>query len=483
MPFGSSSGKSGRWRLASVGAMEPVGRDDVIGEARALLAGGPGSLAVVGPAGSGVTAVLAAVADEAQAIDRPVLTGAGRASEQHVPAALLRELATGDDALATVIRGVDDGGHAIAVFEWASAGRPVALIVDDLHLADAASAGAIAHLARRAELTSVTVVVGAHDAAGLDGVTTIELDDLTVDDLMGVLDRRVGSIEPSVARAVARLAEGSPLVAVEIARSLDDAQRRGAEPLPSFASVATPIRHAFAHGFEGFADDTRRALCLAAAEPTGEVRVIAAALRSLGDDLAALESAEAAGIITVADGAVAFDHPIRRSVAYHQLAPASRRAAHRALAAALDAPQDAERRLAHLVAGVLEPTEAIAADLEFAAEAAERRRDALEARRWWLAASRLSPDAGDAARRRSRADAADSLDGDPLAGLTKAERRVAAVVGSGATNKAAAETLYVSVKTVDAHLQSIYRKLAISSRAELAVLVTQAGLAGAGRAG
>ncbi|MEQ9162337.1 MAG: helix-turn-helix transcriptional regulator, partial [Ilumatobacter fluminis] len=199
--------------------------------------------------------------------------------------------------------------------------------------------------------------------------------------------------------------------------------------------------------------------------------------------LAALEPAEDAGIVTVADGEVVFDHPIRRSVAYHQLAPASRRGAHRALAAVLDAPQDAERRLAHLVAGVIEPNESLASDLEFAAEAAERRRDALEARRWWLAASRLSPDSGDAERRRHRADAAGSLDGDPLAALTKAERRVAAVVGSGATNKATAETLYVSVKTVDAHLQSIYRKLAISSRAELAVLVTQAGLAGAGRAG
>ncbi|MEQ8437140.1 MAG: LuxR C-terminal-related transcriptional regulator [Ilumatobacter fluminis] len=466
--------------------MDVVGRDEVIGEARAVLARGAGALAVVGPAGSGVSAVLAAVADEAQAIDRPLVTGAGRPAEQHVPAALLRELATGDEALATVIRGVaggDGGGYAIAVFEWASAGRPVALIVDDLHLADGPSGDAITHLARRAELTSVTLVIGTHDAVGLDGVTTIELTALSADDLIAVLEQRVGSIDPSVARAIAQLAEGSPLVAVEVARSLDDAQRRGTEPLPSFAAVAAPIRHAFAHGVEGLPDDTRRALCLAAAEPTGEVRVIAAALRSLGDDLAALEPAEDAGIVTVADGEVVFDHPIRRSVAYHQLAPASRRGAHRALAAVLDAPQDAERRLAHLVAGVIEPNESLASDLEFAAEAAERRRDALEARRWWLAASRLSPDSGDAERRRHRADAAGSLDGDPLAALTKAERRVAAVVGSGATNKATAETLYVSVKTVDAHLQSIYRKLAISSRAELAVLVTQAGLAGAGRAG
>ena len=83
----------------------------------------------------------------------------------------------------------------------------------------------------------------------------------------------------------------------------------------------------------------------------------------------------------------------------------------------------------------------------------------------------LSPDASEAARRRRRADTVGLVD--PIAGLTKAERRVAEVVGSGATNKEAAATLFVSVKTVDTHLQSIYRKLGIRSRVELAVLITR----------
>ena len=61
-----------------------------------------------------------------------------------------------------------------------------------------------------------------------------------------------------------------------------------------------------------------------------------------------------------------------------------------------------------------------------------------------------------------------------LAALTPAELRVAEAVGRGLSNRAAADQLYLSVKTVDHHLQRIYRKLELRSRAELAVLVTRA---------
>ncbi|HUP99673.1 MAG TPA: LuxR C-terminal-related transcriptional regulator [Aeromicrobium sp.] len=55
--------------------------------------------------------------------------------------------------------------------------------------------------------------------------------------------------------------------------------------------------------------------------------------------------------------------------------------------------------------------------------------------------------------------------------LSPAEYRVAEAVGQGATNKEVAARLYISAKTVDYHLQNIYRKLGARSRTELAVLV------------
>lgn len=61
-----------------------------------------------------------------------------------------------------------------------------------------------------------------------------------------------------------------------------------------------------------------------------------------------------------------------------------------------------------------------------------------------------------------------------LAPLTDAERRVALAVSRGLTNKEAAAELFVSVKTIDSHLQRIYPKLFVRSRGELAVLVNAA---------
>ena len=61
--------------------------------------------------------------------------------------------------------------------------------------------------------------------------------------------------------------------------------------------------------------------------------------------------------------------------------------------------------------------------------------------------------------------------GPDLARLSQAERRVADAVGTGMTNREAAAALFLSVKTVDFHLQQIYRKLSLRSRTELAVLI------------
>ena len=58
-----------------------------------------------------------------------------------------------------------------------------------------------------------------------------------------------------------------------------------------------------------------------------------------------------------------------------------------------------------------------------------------------------------------------------LDALSPAERRVADAVSEGLTNREVASTLFLSVKTVDFHLQQIYRKLGVRSRTELAVRV------------
>ena len=52
--------------------------------------------------------------------------------------------------------------------------------------------------------------------------------------------------------------------------------------------------------------------------------------------------------------------------------------------------------------------------------------------------------------------------------LTQAERQVAGLVAAGHTNREVAAELYMGLRTVEAHLSAIYRKLGIRSRSELA---------------
>ena len=54
-----------------------------------------------------------------------------------------------------------------------------------------------------------------------------------------------------------------------------------------------------------------------------------------------------------------------------------------------------------------------------------------------------------------------------LDSLTPSERRVAAMAAEGMTNRDVAQALFVTPRTVEMHLSSVYRKLGISSRSQL----------------
>jgi DNA-binding CsgD family transcriptional regulator len=125
-----------------------------------------------------------------------------------------------------------------------------------------------------------------------------------------------------------------------------------------------------------------------------------------------------------------------------------------AAAEAIDAPfEQARTRLALVEHG---RADAAGADLDAALATFER----LGARPW-------------AARARARLGAQGESAPSLAQLLTDAELRVAIRIGRGSSNAAAAAALAVSVRTVDAHLRSIFRKLAIKSRSELVLRVAQ----------
>jgi DNA-binding CsgD family transcriptional regulator len=61
------------------------------------------------------------------------------------------------------------------------------------------------------------------------------------------------------------------------------------------------------------------------------------------------------------------------------------------------------------------------------------------------------------------------------ASLTPTELTVAKAVADGLSNPQIAERMFISRKTVATHLTSIFRKLSVSSRAELAAQAARAG--------
>ena len=67
--------------------------------------------------------------------------------------------------------------------------------------------------------------------------------------------------------------------------------------------------------------------------------------------------------------------------------------------------------------------------------------------------------------------------GRPEEGLSPRELQVATAVAGGLTNREAGARLFLSEKTIERHLGSVYRKLGLRSRTELAAHMARGGTA------
>ena len=60
-----------------------------------------------------------------------------------------------------------------------------------------------------------------------------------------------------------------------------------------------------------------------------------------------------------------------------------------------------------------------------------------------------------------------------LDSLTASERRIAQLAGDGLTNREIAQTLFITARTVEGHLTSVFRKLQLDSRDDLPVALAE----------
>ena len=366
----------------------------------------------------------------------------------------------------------------LSLLATAAESNPLLVLVDDAHWLDLATSDALLFATKRLVADSIALVFAVRegDERSFDApaLEHLELGALGPDEaaqlLAGDADRVVAD------EVVAQLCEathGNPLALLEAVSLLTTEQLAGREPLPDPVPAGATLERAFLWRAEALSADSRRALVVAAVSLSDEVETIASALESLGLDRDALEPAEDAELLSLADGGVAFRHPLIRSAVFHAAAPSDRRAAHRAVADALRDRNDPERLAWHLAGAAIGQDEEAAVALEAAARQAEERSSYAAAAAALERAASLTADeearprrlfaAADAALRAGRTDDAVGLLIEPAAQERDPRLRAAALRLKGRIEYLAGRPKEAGALLVEASvlLEDVDRPLAV----------------------
>ncbi len=236
---------------------------------------------------------------------------------------------------------------------------------------------------------------------------------------------------------------------------LTDDQLAGQVRLPPQLPLTQGVETAFLDRARRLPDDAQTLLLVAAADDSGQAATVAAAAELLGAGPSAWDTAERSGLVRERDGDLLLRHPLVRSAVYAAATTSQRRAAHQALASALMAVGDVDRRTWHLALAASGPDERLAEELDAVAERANRRagHEAASAASERAAALTASPDlrarrlftaatsswqAGDGPRARALADDGRAQASDPIlaADLDRLRGRLEWNVGSPQTGHA-----------------------------------------------
>ena len=373
-----------------------------------------GTLTIRGEAGIGKTALLREARRHAEEQGALVLSTTGIEAEASLPFAglhqLLRPVLAGVDGLPPPQRdalrvafGTSAGSPpdrfllglaTLTLLAEAAERQPVLVLVDDAQWVDRSTSEVLAFVERRVEADPIVVLSAVRDedrrALVEAAPDVLRLAPLSSDDAAACLDRLAPGLPSAVRDRVLREAAGNPLALTELPAALDGAGRgRG---LPSRLPLTTRLERAFAARLAALPDVTRTALLTAAADERGVVREVLAATGALAGrpvSLDALAPAVDLGLVEVADAAVRFVHPLVRSAVYQAAGLRERRAAHAALADAID--EDSDRSVWHRAASADGPTVDVATALEEAARRAQRRGAAAVAAEAVERAARLHP--------------------------------------------------------------------------------------------
>jgi len=350
------------------------------------------SLVLRGEAGIGKTALLEYLV--ASAPDLTVVRAVGVESEMELAYASLHQLcgplldrldrlpAPQRQAM-EIVFGMSSGGApdrfmvGLAVLSLLAAvaeERPLLCVVDDAQWLDHTSGQTLAFVARRLLAEPVGIVFGAREPGEeLRHVPELEVRGVRDDDARALLSSAVRfKLDADVRDRIVAETRGNPLALLELPHGLSASQLAGGFGLLGAQALTGRIEESFVRRLEPLADDTRRLLLVAAAEPVGDPMLLWRAAERLGIGPAAAYAAEADGLLAIG-GRVTFRHPLVRSAMYRSASADDRRAVHLALAEATDREADPDRRAWHLAAAAAGPDEEVALELERSAGRAQAR--------------------------------------------------------------------------------------------------------------
>jgi DNA-binding CsgD family transcriptional regulator len=377
------------------------GRNDELRELDRLCesarAGQSAALVIRGEAGVGKTALLRHVARRAPPLSR-VAQIAGVESEAELAFAGLHQLCAPmlghlqalpepQQSALRIAFGLTGGAApdrflvglaALSLLAEVAGDRPLICLVDDVQWLDAASSEILGFVARRLSAESVAMVFAVRDPEhGADrrrlaGLAVMPLGGVSGEDARALLATVVpGRLDPRVCDRIVAETSGNPLAMLELPRGMSPAELAAGFGLPPAGGAAAGVESHYAGRLRTLPAPTRRLMLLAACEGTGDVTTIwrAAARLGIGFDAA---RAEADGLFE-AGAQIRFRHSLVRSAVYRSASVAERRAAHEALAQAIDAATDPDRRAWHRAHASPGPDEEVAVELERSASRAQAR--------------------------------------------------------------------------------------------------------------
>ena len=177
----------------------------------------------------------------------------------------------------------------------------------------------VGFVARRLLAERIVIVCAARAGTGEDvlaGLPELRIGGLDEDSARALLlDNVYGPLDARVCERILAESHGNPLALLELPRTATASDLAGGFGLPDAHRVTGRIERSYARRLDMLPSKTQLLVLAAAAEPLGDPVLLHRAAATLDTDIAAVNPAVDAGLITV-DTRVEFAHPIVRTVVY-----------------------------------------------------------------------------------------------------------------------------------------------------------------------